>query len=134
MKDTVDQESKKALMYYRIERAYDTLKEAKYNSNGGFYHAAINRMYYACFYAVIALLLKYDISAQTHQGARAMLGLHFVSKGILSKESGKTFNDLFEKRHSGDYDDFVFCDQEMVDELYPKAVIFIEEVNKLLHS
>lgn len=25
-------------------------------------------------------------------------------------------------------------DQGMVDELYPKAVIFIEEVNKLLHS
>lgn len=55
-------------------------------------------MYYACFYAVIALLLKYDISTQTHQGARAMLGLHFVSKGVLSKENGKTFHDLFEKR------------------------------------
>lgn len=132
MKDTFDPESKNALINYRIERAYETLKEAKYNSDGGFYHAAINRMYYACFYAVIALLLKYDISTQTHQGARAMLGLHFVSKGILSKENGKTFHDLFEKRHSGDYDDFVFCDQEMADELYPKAVKFIDDVKTLL--
>ena len=132
MKDTFDPESKKALIGYRIERAYETLKEAKYNSDGGFYHASINRMYYACFYAVIALLLKYDISTQTHQGARAMLGLHFVSKGILSKENGKTFHDLFEKRHSGDYDDFVFCDQEMADELYPKAVKFIDDVKTLL--
>ena len=132
MKDTFDPESKNALIDYRIERAYETLKEAQYNSDGGFYHAAINRMYYACFYAVIALLLKYDISTQTHQGARAMLGLHFVSKGILSKENGKTFHDLFEKRHSGDYDDFVFCDQEMADELYPKAVKFIDDVKTLL--
>lgn len=56
------------------------------SEKGGFYHAAINRMYYACFYAVIALLLNYDISIQTHQGARAMLGLHFVSKDILTFE------------------------------------------------
>ena len=132
MKETFDAESKKALIEYRIERAYETLKEADYNAKGGFYHAAINRMYYACFYAVIALLLKYDISTQTHQGARAMLGLHFVSKDILSKEDGKTFHDLFEKRHSGDYDDFVFCDQEMVDELYPRAVKFIDDVKELL--
>ena len=132
MKETFDAESKKALIEYRIERAYETLKEADYNAKGGFYHAAINRMYYACFYAVIALLLKYDISTQTHQGARAMLGLHFVSKDILSKEDGKTFNDLFEKRHSGDYDDFVFCDQEMVDELYPRAAKFIEDIKELL--
>ncbi|MBR5249758.1 MAG: HEPN domain-containing protein [Bacteroidales bacterium] len=132
MKDTFDPESKKALINYRIERAYETLKEAKYNADGGFYYAAINRLYYACFYAVIALLLKHDITSQTHQGARAMLGLHFVSKGKLSKENGKTFHDLFEKRHSGDYDDFVLCDQEMVDELYPKAVQFIEDIKDLL--
>lgn len=44
----------------------------------------------------------------------------------------KTFHDLFEKRHSGDYDDFVFCDKEMVDELYPRAVKFIDDVKNLL--
>ena len=61
-----------------------------------------------------------------------MLGLHFVSKGILSNELGKTFNRLFEIRHSGDYDDFVYCDKEMVDEYTPKAEAFIEAIKKLL--
>lgn len=132
MKETFDKESKIALINYRTERAYETLNEAQYNADGGFYVAAINRMYYACYYAVIALLLKYDISAQTHGGVRSMLGLHFVSKGIVSKEDGKTFNDLFEKRHSGDYDDFVICDQEMVDNLLPKAKHFIDAISQLL--
>lgn len=132
MKETFDKESKIALINYRIERAYETLNEAQYNADGGFYVAAINRMYYACYYAVIALLLKYEISAQTHGGVRSMLGLHFVSKGIVSKEDGKTFNDLFEKRHSGDYDDFVICDQEMVDNLLPKAKHFIDAISQLL--
>ena len=36
-----------------------------------------------------------------------MIGMHFISKGLLSKEQGKAFSRLFEIRHSGDYDDFV---------------------------
>ena len=43
-----------------------------------------------------------------------MLGLHFISTGKLPVKVGKTFSTLFEKRHSGDYDDFVYCDEEMV--------------------
>ena len=80
MKEVFDKESKDALIEYRIERAFETLKEAKYNADGEFYTAAINRLYYACYYAVIALLLKYEISAQTHSGVRSMLGLHFSQK------------------------------------------------------
>ena len=36
-----------------------------------------------------------------------MIGMHFISKGLLYKEQGKAFSRLFEIRHSGDYDDFV---------------------------
>lgn len=112
MKETFDAESKKALIEYRIERAYATLKR----------QITMRR--------VATIMLQ--STDQTHQGARAMLGLHFVSKDILSKEDGKTFHDLFEKRHSGDYDDFVFCDQEMIDELYPRAMKLIDDIKELL--
>ena len=79
-----------------------------------------------------------------------MLGMHFTSKGKLSISASKIFTTLFEKRHSSDYDDFVYCDQEMFDELYyddfvycdqemfdelyPKAEAFIEEIKKLIKS
>lgn len=84
--------------------------------------------------AVVALLLKHDIHTQTHNGVKTMLGLHFVATGRIPLKIGKTFTTLFEKRHSGDYDDFVFCDKEMVDDLYPQAKQFIETVNYLLRS
>lgn len=61
-----------------------------------------------------------------------MLGLHFVAKDLLDKEHGKTFSRLFEIRHSGDYDDFVYCDKEMTDEYTPKAEAFISQIKKLL--
>ena len=132
MKDILDEESRKALIAYRMQRAYDTMKEAEVMIRETFYNAAINRMYYACYYATVALLLKNNIQTQTHNGVKTMLGLHFVSTGKLPLRIGKTFTTLFEKRHSGDYDDFMFCDKEMVDELFPQAELFIKSVDELL--
>lgn len=132
MKEILDEESRKALVAYRIQRAYETMKEAEVMIKETFYNAAINRMYYACYYATVALLLKYNIQTQTHNGVKTMLGLHFISKGKLPLKVGKTFTTLFEKRHSGDYDDFVFCDKEMVNELFPQAELFIKSINELL--
>jgi uncharacterized protein (UPF0332 family) len=48
-------------------------------------------LYYSCFYAVIALLLKYDIETQSHDGARTQFGLNFVKTGKVDKENGKFF-------------------------------------------
>ena len=134
MKESLDQESRDLLIAYRIERAYGSLKEAKLMAQGGFYNASINRLYYACYYMAVALLLKNNISAQTHSGVKTMLGMHFTSKGKLSISASKIYTTLFEKRHSSDYDAFVYCDQEMFDELYPKAEAFIEEVKELIKS
>ena len=49
MKDILDEESRKALIAYRMQRAYDTMKEAEVMIRETFYNAAINRMYYAGF-------------------------------------------------------------------------------------
>ena len=134
MKESLDKESRDSLIAYRIERAYGSLKEARLMAQGEFYNAAINRLYYACYYMAVALLLKHNISAQTHSGVKTMLGMHFTSKGKLSISATKIFATLFEKRHSSDYDDFVYCDREMIDELYPKAEAFIEEVKGLIEN
>jgi uncharacterized protein (UPF0332 family) len=45
---------------------------------------------------------------------------------------GKTFNTLFEKRHSSDYEAFAYCDKDMVDELTPMAEAFVDAVKKLI--
>ena len=110
MKESLDKESRDSLIVYRTERAYGSLKEAKLMAQAGFYNASINRLYYACYYMAVALLLKNNISAQTHSGVKTMLGMHFTSKGKLSISASKIFTTLFEKRHSSDYDAFVYCD------------------------
>ncbi|MBQ6745587.1 MAG: HEPN domain-containing protein [Bacteroidaceae bacterium] len=130
MKEQLDEHSKKELIKYRIERAEQTIEESKLLANSSYYNASINRLYYACYYAASALLLKNNIQANTHAGVKMMLGLHFISKGTLSKELGKTFNTLFEKRHSNDYDDFVYCDQDTFNELFPQAKDFVKALKE----
>lgn len=132
MKEILDEDSRKALIAYRIQRAYETLKEADVMIRESFYNASVNRMYYACYYAAVALLLKFDIQVQTHNGVKTMLGLHFISTGKLPLKIGKTFSTLFEKRQSGDYDDFVYCDRNMVEDLYPQAQLFIDSIKEML--
>ena len=132
MKETLDEQSRAELVKYRISRADEAIQEAQLMANDCHYNAAINRLYYACFYAVQALLVKHEILSSTHAGVKTMLSLHFVSKGVIDVEYGKTFSRLFEIRHSGDYDDFVYCDKEMIDEYTPKAVAFINKIKELL--
>lgn len=56
----------------------------------------------------------------------------FRIQRLVGKELGKTFSRLFEIRHSGDYDDFVYCDKEMTDEYTPQAESFIQRIKELL--
>lgn len=53
---------------HRLARAKDTIAEAKTLLEAGFSVGVVNRLYYACFYAVSALLLSEGYSASKHSG------------------------------------------------------------------
>lgn len=125
-------ESKHDLLSYRVNRSLETLTEAKLLLNNSFWNASVNRIYYACYYAVIALLLKKDIDTGTHKGVRMMFGLHFVQAGIVSKEDGRFFSDLFDRRQTGDYDDYVSFDEETVNKLFLRAETFVNKIIELI--
>jgi len=123
---------KSDLVDYRLNRAKETLLEIDILLNNGLWNTAINRLYYACYYAASALLLDRSIHASTHSGVRQMLGLHFIKTGEISTDLGKVFTDLFDKRHSSDYDDFIQVTKEDVEDLLPSAEEFIKAVELLI--
>ncbi len=120
------------LIKYRINRAKETLAEVEALINLGYNNTAVNRIYYACYYAVNALITKHGLTAKRHDGIRQMFGLHFIKTGLIPKEFGKYYTDLFDRRQTGDYDDFVDYDKETVEELYKPAGEFIMLIEKLL--
>jgi uncharacterized protein (UPF0332 family) len=134
MKQSLDKESVKALVAYRLQHAKNTFAEVSSITESGFYNTAVNRLYYACYYAVIALLVKHNIPAQTHAGVKQMLGLHFVTTKKLNPEYARFYAQMFNNRISGDYDDFITFDLEMIEELIPQAQLFIEAIEKLIEE
>lgn len=132
MKTVLDEDSRKALIEYRLQRAVETLDEADYNSKGAYFNTAVNRLYYAAYYAASALMLAYGIECSTHAGIKSMLALNFIRKGLLDPTYGKTFMSLFENRQSGDYEDFVYCDAELYGFLRPKTEEFINALKTLI--
>lgn len=120
------------IVIYRIENAISTLDEIKEHISNGFYNTAVNRMYYACFYAVSSLLVAYQIEVKSHDGTRQKFGQHFVLTGIVPKDLGKFYRIIFEKRSSGDYDDFITYDLEIVNSLYPETRRFVYRIKELI--
>jgi len=115
----------------RLQHAKETLAEVKGIIAMGYWRTAANRMYYACYYAVSALLIKHGYSARTHSGIISLLGVHFVSKGLISKEYGQFYGKLAGLRNTSDYDAWITVDAEDVLPRIATAEEFIATIEKL---
>lgn len=63
-----------------------------------------------------------------------MFGLHFVKEGLVTKEDGRFFSDLYDRRQTGDYDDYVSYDEETVMQLYNQSEGFINRIIGLINK
>lgn len=63
-----------------------------------------------------------------------MFGLHFVVTGKLERKYFRFYSQLFNARMSGDYDDFLFYDEDMLSVLRPQAEEFIEAIERLIST
>jgi hypothetical protein len=125
---------KRALIEYRVERARETLDEAKIMFDAGRINAYVNRLYYACFYAVSALLLTRSFSTSKHSYLRSLMHREFVKAGLLPKELGDHFDLLFDNRLKGDYADFVRFKAEDVGGWLDKTQKFVSHIDALLQE
>jgi uncharacterized protein (UPF0332 family) len=129
---TLYKEEREAIVAHRLQRAKETLVEAVDNGKMKHWHVAANRLYYACFYAVSGLLLQNGLSSRTHGGTIGLFGQHFAAKGIISKEQNKFYQQLFDFREKGDYDDWLEIEEQDVLPLLEPARQFLETIENLI--
>jgi len=128
------EEDKKTLVVYKLEKAKETIAEIPILIENGLWRNAANRLYYACFYAVSALLLKHGHSAHTHGGTKGLFGKYFVLTGIISKEQNKLYERLFDLRQKGDYDDWIVVKEDDIVPLLEPARDFIKTIEQLINN
>ena len=120
------------LIDYRKNRAKETLKDAEQLFNSDSLFSAVNRIYYAMFYEVTAILLTKGLSSPKHSGVKSLFNKEFVKTGKVSIESGKLFARIFDFRQKGDYEDFVTFEKDEVKEWLDGAMRFIKELEELI--
>ena len=130
---TLIPEERSAIVAYRIEKANDTLKEAKAVGSLGSWSLAANRLYYAAYYASVALLIDRGIEASTHKGAIRMIGFSFVKEGVLIPEDSQLLGRLFSMRQTGDYEDLFDWKEQDVAPLIPKVEDYINRISLLIN-
>jgi len=120
-----------AYVRYRLERARTTLDEARGLLDLGHPYGAVNRLYYACFYAVCALLFTEGKSASKHAGIRSFFDEGWVKPRRVSPELGRFYRAMFKNRQKADYGDRVSFDPAVVRGWFDKATVFVAEIARL---
>ena len=122
----------RTLVIYRLNRADESLDEALILLERDHINTFVNRLYYACFYTVTALLLSKGLSSSKHSGVRALFHQKFVKNGLINREMGIFYDKLFDTRQKGDYADLVYFDKKEVSSWFDEAKIFISSVKNII--
>jgi uncharacterized protein (UPF0332 family) len=122
------------LIRYKISRAEETLDEARVMLQTGHPYGAANRIYYACFYAVTALLLTRDLSSNKHSGVIALFNRNFVKPGLISVDLGKFYSRMFDNRLESDYAEWVELEKKDVQDELAHAEEFLNTIIALINN
>ena len=123
-----------AAVLYWWNKALESLKAARRELAVQGYTFAINRAYYALFYAVSALLLEEGHRFSKHSGVRAAFNRDIIRPGRLSRKHGELYNQLFRDRQEGDYVEFTTFDAPYVQEKIDACEEFLAHLRPLLKS
>ena len=122
------------LIIYRLERANALLQTSRNLADNQDWFSTVNRLYYAVYQAVSALLVQAEIPVNSHAGAKAMFDLHFVKPGKVAVTWSKLYSRLSDARHSSDYGAFVEFSEEDVRPLLPETEAFVAIIKQLINQ
>ena len=126
------EEDYQSLINYRLEQALEALKDAELLLDEGRYRAAANRMYYACFYAVVAALLTRRLQYSKHAAVIAFFDKEFILTGLLPKEYSRTLHQAFNERQQDDYMPFVEMDVDQIKILFVDVQTLVNGISEYI--
>jgi len=127
-------EETREIVYYRLDRAAESIREAELLLESGHGNACVNRLYYACFYAVSALLLARGYSSPKHSGIRSLFHQRIVKAGLVDLSMGHLYDRLFDNRQKSDYADLVKFEATDVRPWITEVKEFVAKIKKLTEN
>lgn len=98
-----ESEAQKKLIGLWLEKARDAIDSAGLELKEGHTNFAMNRLYYACFYAVTAILLRDGKQFARHSAVKSEFVQSYIKSGKVDTKWNKFYQKLFDDRQEGDY-------------------------------
>jgi len=130
----MDDETKQGFVNYRLEKAKTAYQSANllYDSND--FVGAMNRAYYAIFYAVRVVLALEEIDFKRHKDVVAYFNKNYVNTEIFPKSIGRKISQAQQRREDADYDDKYKVSEEKTKQQIATAKELIDLVEKYVRS
>ena len=117
-----------------LEKADRTFADVLFCANEGKWETAANRLYYALFHAMSALLISDGHPVKSHRGILAMFGEHYVRTEIFSKQDGALLSELVIMRDNADYNCFYETNEEKLRPYIEPTKKLIDKIAKYIGS
>jgi uncharacterized protein (UPF0332 family) len=131
---TISENERKALIHYRLEQAHNSADDAELLMKNEKIPAAINRIYYAVFYCVLALALKEGYKTSKHMQLIGWFNKSFIATSKIENDYGRILRDCYEYRKSADYDTFVNFNRTDIDLLFNEMKSFIKKIERFIND
>ena len=122
------------LIEIRLTQAKESLVKSRTLLNSGLLRGAINRSYYAMFYAALALAVLSQEVTSKHSGVIAFFDREYVRTGIFTRELSKAFHLGFQRRQESDYGELFTASEDEANKAIIEARNFVECVEKYIQS
>ena len=129
---SLKEEDRQIIVEMELEKAERTFAEQNVLRKAGLWSTLANRLYYALFHAVSALLISEGHEVGTHKGAVIRFQQYFVKTRRFSVEDGRFYSQMQTMRENADYNcSYDVSEDEILSRIEP-ARQFIEKIKQYI--
>lgn len=122
------------LIQYRLEQARESITEAKTLLDTNLLRGAINRAYYAMFYAALALAVLRQKPTSKHSSLIAYFDQEFIKTEVFPRELSRSFHRAFQRRQENDYGEMFSVNEVETRQAIRDARDFVDQVENYIRS
>jgi uncharacterized protein (UPF0332 family) len=126
-------EEKKLFITSFLNKSKEALEDARINLENVRLANALNRIYYAIFYSVVALGYLENFITSKHKQLMGWFNRKFIhEEKIFDQSLYDTYKEAFENRQESDYTIYSVLDTEEIRINYENAVVFVKKISEYI--
>ena len=127
-------EMRDVIVSRELFKAEDSFKAVIYCAEVDIWSTVANRLYYAMFHAISALLVSDGHYIKSHRAIISQFGLYYVKPRLFSVEEGRLLSNVLIMRDRSDYNTFFEGDAATITPLIEPVRAFIDKVRQYIDS